>query len=174
MMSVATAAVLSCLLLQAPGDGWDLAGGTPGEVKHLYWELFDTSELWVQVSPQLPDGRPAPLRMVFQAFFKGPKPRAVPGRIGARVLGAVGPDLSFRLSYAERTVDLTGPEGNSHLLFPSGGTFANGVDAEIKPDVFRAFVSAPNPSGAAFGVPFTFSESDRVAVKRFAAEVGAK
>jgi hypothetical protein len=167
--------VVSLLLLQAPGDGWAIAPGKPGEVKHLYWDLFDTTEVWVQLTPELPDGKgQAPLRLVFQAFYKGHEANGTPSRIDARVVGPAVADLSFRLTYEGKSADLTGPEGHSRLLFPVPACdtcSANGVDAEVRPDVMREYAAAANPGGSALGIPFVLSPADRDALKAFVARL---
>ena len=163
---------LSLFLLQAPGDGWGMAPGKLGEVKRLYWELFDTTEVWVQVKPEVPEGKgPTPLQLVFQAFYNGREPKGAPARVGARVVGPAVADLSFRLTYDGRTVDLTGPQGNSRLLWASP-VYANGVDAEIKIDVLRDFAAAASPGGVALGIPFVLSAGDRTALRTFVAQLG--
>jgi hypothetical protein len=176
MTGLALVPVLWLLLPQAPGDGWAMAPGKPGEVKHLYWGLFDTTEVWVQLSPELPAGKgPAPLQLVFQAFYKGREAKGAPSRVGARVVGPAVADLSFRLTYEGETADLTGPQGNSRLLFPApacDGCSANGVDAEIRPDVMRDYAAANSPGGSALGIPFVISTADRGALKAFVAGLG--
>jgi hypothetical protein len=174
MTGLALVPVLSLLLVQAPGDGWGMAPGKPGEVKHLYWDLFDTTEVWVQLAPDLAKGEgPAPLQLVFQAFYKGREAKGIPSRVGARVVGQAFADLSFRLTYEGKTVDLTGPQGNSRLLFPPAcdNCGANGVDAEIGVDVMREYAAATNPGGSALGVPFVLSTADRSALKAFVAGI---
>ena len=162
------------LLLQAPGDGWGMAPGKPGEVKHLYWDLFNTTEVWVQVMPERPDGKgPTPLQLVFQAFYTGREAKGAPARVGARVVGPTI-DLLFRLTYDGKTADLTGPQGNSRYLWPGacGDCNPNGVDAEVKIDVLRDYAAAVSPGGVALGIPFVLSEPDRSALRTFVARLG--
>ena len=176
MTGMALVPVLSLLLVQAPGDGWAVAPGTPGEVKHLYWDLFDTTEVWLQLRPELPDGKgPAPLQLVFQGFYKGREAKGAPSRVGGRVVGPAVADLSFRLIYEGKTADLTGPQGNSRLLFPAPACdtcSANGVDAEIRPDIMREYAAAVSPGGSALGIPFVLSAADRNALRAFVAGLG--
>ncbi len=104
------------LLFQSPGDGGALTDSKPGEIKSLYWDVFDTTEVWLRVSPEAPDGKsPAPLRLVFQAFYPGRKPKGAPKRLGVRVVGPAVADMSLRLTIDDKTFDLTGPEGASTL-----------------------------------------------------------
>ena len=166
------------LLLQAPGEGWALTDIKPGEIGKLYWDLLDTTEVWVRLNPEVPDGKgPAPLRLVFQAFYPGREPKGPPKRVGARVVGPAVADLSFRLTFDGRTVDLTGPDGSSRLLFPAPGCedcSANGVDAEMKPNVLRALAAASNAAGTAMGVPFEISTADRKLLQAFVQQLGLR
>jgi hypothetical protein len=174
MTGLVLGSVLSLLLPQAPGDGWAMVPGRPGEVKHLYWDLFGTTEVWVQLSPVSPEGKgPVPLQLVFQAFYEGREAKGTPRRVGARVVGPAVADLSFRLTYDGKTADLTGPQGDSRLLFPPlcDTCSANGVDAEIKIDVLREYSAAANPGGSALGVPFVLSATDRSALRAFVAQL---
>src|SRR5882672_3736217 len=59
------------LLFQAPGDGGALVQAPPREVKRLYWELFETTEVLVRLIPEDPGGRPPLVTLTFQAFFPG-------------------------------------------------------------------------------------------------------
>src|SRR5688500_17336400 len=63
------------LLVQLPGGGWTLAPAPPREVKRLYWELVETTEVWVRLTPGYPSGNAPLLSLVFQAFFPGRQPR---------------------------------------------------------------------------------------------------
>jgi len=164
------------LPFQAPGDGGALTDSKPGEIKSIYWDVFDTTEVWLRVSPEAADGKgPAPLRLVFQAFYPGRQPKGPPKRLGVRVVGPAVADLSLRLTIDGKTFDLTGPEGSSRLLFPVPSCqecSANGVDAELKPSVLRALASAASAGGTALGVPFVISSSDRKALQAYVEQLG--
>jgi hypothetical protein len=45
------AALLWLLLAQGPGEGWNVVQAAPREVKRVYWELFETTEVWVLLLP---------------------------------------------------------------------------------------------------------------------------
>ena len=46
------------LLLQSPGAGWVMAPTPPREVRRLYWELQETTEVWVRLTPGDPNAAP--------------------------------------------------------------------------------------------------------------------
>jgi len=100
--------VVTLLLLQAPGDGWGMVDSRPREVKRLYWELFQTTEVWVTLSPVTADTVAGP-RFAFQAFFPGREVKGKPQRIQIKALaGVVATDLSLRVTIDGKTTDLTG------------------------------------------------------------------
>jgi hypothetical protein len=49
--------LLGILLFQGPGDGWALVPDAR-QVKKLYWDLFQTTEVWIRVIPEDPAGKP--------------------------------------------------------------------------------------------------------------------
>src|SRR2546422_1862801 len=66
--------LLGILLFQGPGDGWVLVPGTR-QVRRLYWDLFQTTEVWLSLIPEDPAGKPPLVSFIFQAFFPGPAER---------------------------------------------------------------------------------------------------
>ena len=62
---------LMLLLPQVPDDGWGLTRIQPREVKRIYWELLQTTEVLVRLVPIDPAGEPVRVNLVFQAFFPG-------------------------------------------------------------------------------------------------------
>ena len=66
-----SALLLMLPLLQAPDDGWGVARVQPREVKQIYWELLQTTEVLVRLVPVDPAGKPVRVNLVFQAFFPG-------------------------------------------------------------------------------------------------------
>jgi hypothetical protein len=63
---VALLGVVTLLLSQAPGDGWGMVDSRPREVKRLYWDLFQTTEVWVTLSPVTADTVAGRLGFTFQ------------------------------------------------------------------------------------------------------------
>ena len=169
---------VALLLWQAPGDGWGVVDSRPREVKLLYWDLFKSTELWVTLSPVTADTVAGP-RFAFQAFFPGREVKEGPQRIQVKALaGGTVTDLSLRVTIDGKTTDLTGPDGNSFLLYPpfppcSEGCSANGVAAELKPDLLRSLLAAAKVDVVAFGSTYPLSPEDRGALGEFAKQIGA-
>jgi hypothetical protein len=72
------------LLAQAPGDGWALAQAPPREVWTLYWDLFQTTEVWVRLEPADPGGKPPLAALILQALFPGREAKGPPAKLVVR------------------------------------------------------------------------------------------
>ncbi len=110
---------------QAPGAGWVMSPSPARVVKTLYWELFDTSEVWVRIEPTGRDGRPAPpLSLVFLALFPGKRLKQTPATI--QVQAQPGPltivsGLTLTLSpEGGAPLDLTAPGQSFQTVSPCG------------------------------------------------------
>lgn len=177
------------LLVQAPGGGWTLAPAPAREVKRLYWELFETTEVWVRLTPDDPSGKPPLVNLVFQAVFPGraqrdpfsgvPQwPRGTPSRLVVRAepsLLTVIRNLSLRFVLDGYTFDLTSP-GSRYTLLPCGigsdDCAPNGVEAELHPTLLRALIAARSVDGEALGLPIQLAAADQRALADFATRVG--
>ena len=62
--------LVGLLLVQGSGDGWALVHDTR-QVKRLYYDLFQTTEIWVRLIPEDSEGKPPLVNLIFQAFFPG-------------------------------------------------------------------------------------------------------
>ena len=165
---------VTLLILQAPGDGWGMVDSRPREVKRLYWDLFQTTEVWVTLSPVTANTVAGP-RFAFQAFFPGREVKGRPQRMQVKALaGVVATDLSLRVTIDGKTTDLTGPDGSSFLLYPpcSEGCSANGVAADLKPELLRSMLVAASVEIVALGSTFRLSPEDRGALGTFAKQIG--
>ena len=179
---------LLLVLFQSPGDGWALAPGAAREIKRLYWDLFQTTEVWLRLVPEDPHGSPPLLNLVFQAFFPGRAerdpysglPRQPPGPPAKLTLRAQPSpvtmirELSLRLVIDGKTVDLTGP-GRPYrtLCLVAGEDCApNAVEADLEPSLLRSLIAARTVQFQALGFPVTLTEADRRALGEFASRIG--
>jgi len=184
MLALALSSLI--LLVQGPGAGWVMAPAPPREVRRLYWELQETTEVWVRLTPGDPNGAPPLLSLVFQSFFPGRQPREPysllpqwPRGAPARLVVRAEPfpatavrDLSLRFVLDDYTFDLTGP-GNRYTLLSCGDDCApNAVEAELDPTLLRALIAARTISGEALGFPIQLMPADQLALGDFAARVG--
>ena len=193
------ALLLALFLLQGPGEGWNLVQAPPREVKRVYWELFETTEVWVLLLPGSPQGEPAPVNIVFQAFFSGrakrdpysklPQwPKGEPETLTVRVQPfpmTVNYDLSLRLVVDDETFDLgatcpsAGGSGPPLLRPPPGGgcqilysgEVYSGVSVKVQPALLQRLAKARVVTGTALGFPILLSSDDLGAVGKFAEAV---
>jgi hypothetical protein len=184
-------ALVALLLLQAPGDGWAIATGSPREVRHVYWDLFQTTEVWVRLVPEDPQGGPRLLNLVFQALFPGraerdpysgrPQwPSGTPRTLRVRaepLPTTVVRELSLRLVIDGRSIDLAGPD-HPHRTLPcvvaSEDCSPNAVEADLDPSTLRCVAGARSVGGEALGFPFRLVAADQAALGEFLDRVGLK
>jgi hypothetical protein len=179
---------LALRLFQAPGDGWAMVQGTR-EVKKLYWELFETTEVWIRLIPEDPDGKPPLVNLIFQAFFPGraerdpytglPRdPKGPPARIVVQAQPlplTLIRELSLRLVIDGRRIDLTGPTSryrNLPCLVASEDCVPNAVEAELEPSTLRSLIAATSVRGEALGFPIKLTDADGAVLAEFATRIG--
>lgn len=182
--------LLGVLLFQGPGDGWVLVSDT-GHVKRLYWDLFQTTEIWLSLIPRDTEGKPPLVSLIFQAFFPGPaerdpysglprEPKGPPARLVLRAQGlpmTLVRQLTLRLEIDDKTVDLTGPAARYRYLpacLPGDECSTNAVEAELEPSLLRSMLTARIVKGEALGFPIRLTADDQRSLAEFATRIGLK
>ena len=183
-----TLALALLLLSQAPGDGWAMVSAPSREVRRLYWELQETTEVWVRLTPRDPAGGEPLVNLVFQAFFPGragrdpynglPQwPSGRPARIVVRAEPfplTVIRGFSLQLSLDGHTFNLAVP-GSRYAILPCGvgseECAPNSVEAELDASLLRALTVARTVEGEALGFPIHLSAADQRALAEFSQRV---
>lgn len=182
---------VALLLLQAPGDAWTLVQSPPREIKRVYWDLFQTTEVWLRLVPEDRDGKPPLLSLVFHAFFPGPaerdpysglprQPKGPPARVVVRAQPlplTMIRELSLRLVVDGNTVELTGPTSryrNLPCLIATEDCTPNAVEADLEPSVLRSLTIARTVRGEALGFPIRLTEADQAALSEFVTRIGLR
>jgi len=177
-----------------PGNGWGLVPGV-GQVNNLYYELFDTTAIWVHLIPEDPAGKPSLHSLIFKAFFPG----RLPHRTGdERILEAKRPPTQLLLQaqagrltvVRERptlwfvidgtTVELTVswarylyPSGvRSRYFYPCFGCAATGVEVDLAPSILHSLITAQSVTGHALDFPMKLTPEDQQALAQFEARIG--
>ncbi len=177
--------LLGILLFQGPGDGWALVPDTR-QVKKLYWDLFQTTEVWVRLIPENPEDKPPLVSLIFQAYFPGRperdpytgQPRDPKGAPSKLVLRAqplpmtVVSQLTLKLVIDDRPLDLTAPGVAYHYLSPCEDCAANAIAADIDAALLRSLVKAHVVKGEALGFPIRSTAEDQKALAELAERVG--
>ncbi len=187
---MALSALLIMLLVgQSPGDGWAIQSSPAREVRRLYWELFQTTEVWVRIEPQHPESQSPLVSLVFQAFFSGSANRnpysglpEVPSGEPARLVIKAEPlpltairELSLRFIIDGRTLDLTPPGGryrNLPCLVATNDCTPYAVEVDADPSLLRSLTSARSVEGEALGFKIKLAEADQAALARFSSQIG--
>jgi hypothetical protein len=159
---------------QGPGDGYNLAPSPPREIKTLYWELFQTTEIWVRLTPEGENRKPAPVSLIFIATFPGKKLAHEPTDINIRAqvdLRFVASKFSLKLiPDPGELLDLAGPGANFEYYprCPSGDCAVTGVISVVPWKVFGRMVQAKSIVGEALGLGISLREADLDALRAFA------
>ena len=189
MHARAAAATLAGLMTLHPAAAAPQFQGAPREVRRIYWELLDTSEVLVQLIPEDPTGKRPLVSLTFRAYLPGvakrnpynglPEwPAGPPARVTltAEPLPLVGTrELALRLEIDGRAVNLTPPGGryrNIPCLVASNDCVPYAVEAEIDPALLRTLVEARSVEGLALGFAVRLTKDDLAAVGEFASRVG--
>ena len=137
-----------------------------GEVRVVYWELRNESEVWLTLEPTSADGRPAPM-LTFTHTFPGKLPGPPAKQIEVRAFGwAPSAELRFEIDDKER-IELSPPGG---IL--TSGTPSDYVRATIGIDILRQLARARRITGRALGLNFELRDSQRKAIAAFTDRVG--
>src|SRR5688572_12686231 len=140
--------------LPPPGDG---------EIRIIYWELRNESELWLTLEPRSGDGRHK--RMLTITWrFPGRRPSAPPNELD--VTAYAGPLFGGRVEFwlmldAEHRVDLAPPGRTAGLI---SGIASDYVSHLISLDTLQKIARAQRGSGHALGVDFELTGSQRAAI----------
>lgn len=160
---------------QGPGDGYNLAPSSPREIKTLYWELFNTTELWVRLTPEGETGKPAPVSLIFSATFPGSRQADVPTEISIRAQvdpRFVASKFSLKLMpHPGELLDLAAP-GTDFEYYPHcpiGEKCAvTGIISIVPWKVFTRIVKAKSITGEVLGLEVSLQEADLDALRAFA------
>ena len=144
-----------------------------GDIRIIYWELRNESELWLTLEPVTPGGGQAPLLTVTWRFA-GRRPTAPPTAFDIRAYAgaAFAPRVEFWLLLdGEHRIDLA-PPGRSPGL--TSGTPSDYVSHLISLETLRQVAGAQQVSGHALGFDFELTGSQRAAVANFLKRVLAE
>ena len=168
-----TARVLALPLLlasSAPPAGLAAQALPPprdGDVRALYWELQNETQVWLTLQPQGTEGKTAPI-LAFTLRFAGKRPAAPPAEIELRasvgMIWAPRVDLSITLD--------EGPRLQLPAVIPLLASFQDGsgfdsVTATLAVEMLQRMADAKRVAGSALGVDFELNEGQRRAIRLF-------
>jgi hypothetical protein len=170
---------------QAPGDGY-IYEPSSREIKTLYWELYQTTEIWVRLSPDGVDrNKPAPVSLIFYVTFPGKELANEPTDITIRAQSSpLFVTTKFSLKLMPRPgepLDLAGPLGpdknsigtNFQYLqncrdSSSSNCTVNGIISYLPWKVFMQIASSETLTAEVLGIEVSFQQADLDALRAFA------
>lgn len=155
----AVAAAAPVQLLPPPRDG---------EIRAVYWELRDLTELSLTLEPQSAQHEKLPILLTLIARFPGKRPSAPLAEVELRAdvgrLWSPVPELTVILD------DLESLDLRTSNLLDVDGTLRS-VAAPIAIDAFKRMTRARKISGKALRLQFVLTEHQRGAIETFAKRV---
>jgi hypothetical protein len=160
-------------VLPAAGRVQALPPPRDGEIRVLYYEARDLTELWLTLEPKGPAGEDLPISLTFDVAFPGKRPAAPLTKVWMRAhagqLWNPRPVLTLVLD-GKTTLDVAGPNPTILSAGDEGDTML-GVAGTLSVDTLRTIAAARSVSGNALRVPFALTESQRQAIARFAERI---
>ena len=163
------ASFLALALVVAPGAarGQALPPPRDGDVRVLYHELRDLTEVWLTLEPKGPSGDELPISLAFHVAFTGKRPAAPLTQVEMRAyVGRLwNPQPVLTLVVDEKAkLDLAGP--NPRTVSGDEGTML-AVVGTMSVETLKTIGEARSVSGNALRLPFVLSESQRKAIAAF-------
>jgi hypothetical protein len=160
-----------------------LLGAKAGEVKTLFWELYNHTEVCVNLVPDPGPSGPSPFVLTFSFTHTGRQMTAPPATVLLRAqlppnYVVLSPSLDVVLDATEH-FDLTTPGQPYRLTYPPQCTMAEtgcgftGIEVPLTPETFRRWARARAIAGKAFGIAFSLPPEARESLGRFAERVFA-
>jgi hypothetical protein len=151
-------------LIAALGAAQLLPPAGDGDIRVVYWELQNVTDIWLTLEPRTLNGERAPL-VTFTCRFPGRRhtvaPREVEVQASAGQFWAPRAELWFELDGGER-IDLSGPAPRTALLTGPGADYWSGL---MPIDVMHRLGRAQRITGSSLGFPFELSASQRQAIR---------
>jgi hypothetical protein len=146
-----------------------------GDIRVMYWEALDETEVWLTLEPRSPGGEKLPISLALSATFPGRRPAAPPARVEVRahvnLLWAPTPEL--RLVMDDRSLEFE-PPGPSPVYGSSpdgGGSTLTGVTGRISVATLERMAAARSLGGNALRLDFALDAGQRAAIARFTKRV---
>lgn len=145
-----------------------------GDIRVLYWELTNRTQVWLTLELRSLDGKPLPtgMNLTFTVEFAGKRPSRPLDRIEVRAnagyMWAPKIELAFRVDGRE-TIDLTQPG----LVSLVEGAVWNYLPAEISIDTLARLARAKHIDGNALGLEFVLTDFQLNAIRTFNERVGS-
>jgi hypothetical protein len=164
----ATVCLAGALSGVAPASEQALPPPRDGDIRVLYWELTNRTQVWLTLEPQSADGKPLPagMNLTFSVEFTGKRPNRAMDRIDVRAnsgfMWAPKVELWFQLDGRD-IIDPTPPG----MVSLTEGTPWNYLQAEISVDTLARLTRAKHIDGNALGLEFELTASQLKAIRAY-------
>jgi len=159
---------VSCLAA-ASAFGQTLPSPQDGDIRVMYFEALDQTEVWLTLEPKSPAGEKLPIFLVLRATFPGRRPVAAPAHLEVRAdvdrLWAPTPEL--RLVADEKALAFE-PPGPSPVY---AGSTMTAVAGAVSPATLERMATARTLGGNALRLDFALDAAQRAAIGRFTKRV---
>lgn len=158
LSSLSSLSSVSGQLLPPPKDG---------DIRAVYWELRNESEVWLTLEPKAATGGSAPM-LTFTFQFPGKRPAVPPAQIEVRayapvLMWAPRPELWLVLDGGDK-LDI-GARGSPYGMI--SGQASDYLTAMISIDTLKRIAGAKRIAGSALGIDFELNESQASALRTF-------
>jgi hypothetical protein len=141
-----------------------------GDIRVLYYEFRDLTEVWLTLEPKGPAGEDLPITLTFDVAFAGKRPAAPLTQAEMRAsvgrLWSPRPELTLVLD-GKTTLDVAGPNPRTLTGGDADQSAMIAVVGTLSTDTLKTIGEARSVSGNALRLPFVLSETQRAAVAAF-------
>lgn len=144
-----------------------------GEIRVLYWELRDETEVWLTLEPRSPDGDKLPIGLSLSVVFSGKRPTGPLTQVDVRAFVGLlwAPTPQLMLTVDGESVEFAPPGPSSIYSGPPGEGALTGVVGTISIATLKKMVSARSIGGNALRMNFDLNGSQRAAIAKFTERV---
>jgi hypothetical protein len=153
----------------------------PREIKILYWELFQTTEVWVRIVPEAHNGKPTLLSLIFFVTYPGKDLKRTPPTISLQAQPdplTVFKRLSLKLTLQPGGfLDLAAPGRDFRYIYPCGvgeGCAPGAIVATLSWEELNRFAKCERFTGEVLGFDVSFAAADSDALRDFARKLNPR
>ena len=169
---VGPVALLIAVLGTALGAAQLLLPPSDGDIRTVYWELQNRTDVWLTLETRNAKGERAPV-VTFTYSFPGKRQTAPPRDVEVRALAgqfwAPRSELRFQLDGGE-VLNLSAPQANAALIEGSPDYWSGHVPIEA----IRRMAHAQRITGSSLGFAFELSATQRQALRTWLERISLK
>jgi hypothetical protein len=144
-----------------------------GDIRVMYYEALDQTEVWLTLEPRSPAGEKLPVSLDVTAIYPGRHPVAPLARVEVRAhVGQLwAPQPGLRLVADGKDLAFEPPGPSPVYAGPLGGSTLTGVTGAVSLPTLERMAAAHKLGGNALRLEFALDGAQRAAVGRFTKRV---